>query len=203
MQSAKSSKQAVDTDTWLTCAQASDLLGRSENTIRKWARSNVLHPARATRVQPSGASREVEVFDPHELAKIGSRSRIASVPNDPGELAARAFELFDDGKALREVVVILRETPWKISELHEQWADLGGAKLVINQAAQVELQRFLGPFEDVADLVSRVRGQLGAVIEVECTEATPLDRATDSEVERGIVGVLSLATAESAGAGAS
>jgi len=193
MQSVKSSRQAVNTDTWLTCAQASDLLGASENTIRKWARSNMLHPSRAIRVQPSGASREVEVFDPGELAKMGSRRRIASVPNDPGELAARAFELFDEGKALRDVVVILRETPWKITELHEQWTDLGGAKLVINQAAQAELQRFVGSFDDVADLVARVRDSLGEAILVDATEGTALERATDAEVERAIVGVLDVA----------
>lgn len=189
MENARSPQPPVDTSSWLTCAQSSDMLGVSENTIRTWVRTKKLHPRRGSRVHPSGAIRELDVFDPQELANLGRR-RMVSVPNDPGDLAARAFELFDTGTPQRRIVVALRVLPAKVEELHDQWANMGGADLVIGAAAHAELERFVGPFVDVADLVARVRDRLGAPIEVAPIEGPiggTLARATD---DRAVIGDL-------------
>jgi hypothetical protein len=177
-----------DTSTWLTCAQASDLLGRSENTIRTWRRAGRLNPRMASRTQPSGVVLDVQVYDPRELTAVGSRGGRVVAPGDPGELAARAFELFDDGVPLRQVVVRLRETPARVAELHDQWAELGGADLVITAPARTELERFVGPFADVAGLVERVRATLGMVVEVEAEGR--LATASEAEVEGAILAAL-------------
>jgi hypothetical protein len=107
------------------------------------------------RTLASGARRDVLVFNPLELARMARRKADAN-PNDAGEIAARAFELFEAGKPLRELVIALRETLPKVEELHEQWLRCGGSELVINPVAQRELERLVGPFDGVAGLVQQV-----------------------------------------------
>lgn len=139
----------------------------------------------------SGVVLEVQVYDPRELAALMAARASAKVaaPDDPGELAAKAFELFDEGMPLRRVVIRMRETPAKVAELHDQWSELGGAELVVAGAAKSELERFVGPFEDVAGLVERIRALLGKVVEVEAAEG-PLVTASDAEIEGAMVAVL-------------
>ena len=183
-----------DTTDWLTCTQASDRWAVSENTIRTWSRNGRLHPRSARRTLQSGVVLEVQVYDPRELAELMAArgSARVAVPDDPGELAAKAFELFDEGTPLRRVVIRLRETPAKVAELHDQWSELGGAELVVAGAAKSELERFVGPFEDVAGLVERVRAMLGKVVEVEVTAdgGGRLESASDAEIEDAMLAVL-------------
>jgi len=152
---ASSPSSAGDTTTWLTHTEAADVCRVSYNTIKNWVQRGLLHPKTALRTLVSGAHREVLVFDPRELAKM-ARRKGDSNPNDAGEISARAFELFETGKSLREVVIALRETLPKVEELHEQWMRSGGSELVITPVAQGELERLVGPFEGVAGLVQRL-----------------------------------------------
>lgn len=194
MTAAKRAESDVDTSTWLTCAEASDLLRCSEGTIRTATRRDMLHPQRGRRVLPGGSGRdmtkEVDVYDPRELMILSRRRKMSTAPNDQGELSARSFELFDRGRSLRDVVIELRETPAKIQELHDQWFDLGGSEMVVGANAKSELERFLGPFDDVAGLVARVADLLGRSIEIVLTEDAPaeaheaLASMTDAQVER-------------------
>ena len=115
----------VDTSKWLTRTQASDLLGVAVDTLRGWERRGILHPRQALVHAPR--MREVTVYDPDELARIQYRKKqLTAIQADPGERTARAFELFEQGKTLREVVIELRETVARVEELHQQWLDLGG-----------------------------------------------------------------------------
>jgi hypothetical protein len=182
---AATARAEPDTSTWLTCAQASDLLAVSENTIRTWKRNGRLTPRTAPRTQPGGTVLEVQVYDPRELTAMGARGGRVVAPGDAGELAARAFELFDDGVPLRRVVTRLRETPARITELHDQWTELGGADLVVTEAARAELERFVGPFADVAGLVERVRATLGMVVEIR--PEGKLASASEAEIEGAIL----------------
>lgn len=75
---------------------------------------------------------------------------------DPGETAARAFELFGRGKSDAQVVIALREAPENIATLREKWLDMGSGELVITPAAHQALEHLLGPFSSVADLVEMV-----------------------------------------------
>ena len=124
----------------------------SYNTIMNWVKAGRLHPQKEMRLLPNGASREIRVFDPVELQKILHRRD----PNEPGELAARAFEMFEEGRPLREVVIALRKTPEYIVALHDHWEWCGGSELVITPVARRELESLLGPFVGVADIVERV-----------------------------------------------
>jgi hypothetical protein len=142
----------VETNGWLTRAQAMDLLGVSMNSIRRWEADGILHPQFATRDN----LREVAVLDPSELCKVPRRHR-TPIPNEAGELTARVFEMLDDGKSIREIVIQVRETVQKIGELREQWFDAGGADFVISKEARAEFERITGqPFRDVSELVQSI-----------------------------------------------
>lgn len=145
----------VDTSSWLTSSQVSDLCGISLQTIINYTRKELLKPRQAERVCPNGAVRRVNVFDPHQVARLPKR-RMAMVPGDPGETAARAFELFEDGVQLRTVVTTLRIPPAQADELYDQWKRFGGADLIIGKAARGELEKHVGSFASVADLVERI-----------------------------------------------
>lgn len=145
-----------DTSTWLTRYEASDMLRVSGQTLANYERRGLLHPQRAYRADYRGAEHLVVVYDPHELKKLPRYGSSAS-PRDPGEIAARAFELFREGKSEEEVVVELRSSPEMIEQLHEKWKDMGGAELVISPGAKETLEKIVGSFKSVADLIERMK----------------------------------------------
>jgi hypothetical protein len=146
--------QVIDTTKWLTRVQVMDMLKVSHHKILYWEQTNRLHGQRVIRADDSGAQRKLVVYDPHEVAKLPQRANGYLVSE--GEIAARAFELFDAGKTDREVVVEIRETPDKVCELREKWMTAGGSELVLSPAAKDALEAKIGPFESVAELVARI-----------------------------------------------
>jgi hypothetical protein len=147
-------------------------MGVGESTLINHERRGLLHPQRAIRGQ---TLHEYVVYDPDELARLPQRYRKA-VQNEPGEQNARAFEMFDQGKSVREVVITLREVTPKIVELHEQWLDAGGTALVISPAAHAELAKHVGPFGSVAELCERMKAR-------KTIEADVPEHVTDAQVE--------------------
>ncbi len=156
-----------------------------------------------------GSSRAVAVYDPNELARMPRRHKQLPA-NEAGELAARVFELLNEGHPVSEIVIRTRETPARIEELREAWLDGGGARLMISKPAKVELERFVGPFATVAELVQRVTDKLGMpvtgtpIAEViergqrETIEAVVPEDATDAQLEHAIVSALDAAEATAA-----
>ena len=142
-------------DSWVTRLQATDLLGCSTNTLRVHEVRGRLHPRLVYRRDERGVARELYVYDPVELSKIPKRERYV-VSSDPGEIAARAFELFDQGQSLRAVVIATREMPAKVLELHQQWLDMGGAAWVINAPARAILESTIGPCASIAEVIERI-----------------------------------------------
>jgi hypothetical protein len=150
--------QTVDTNKWLSRNEASDLLGVSTVTLLNYERKGILHPQQARRPDRRGIEHSLIVYDPQELAKVPRSGRVNYItPRDPGEIAARCFELFDRGSTLREAVIDQREHPDKIRDLHDKWLDMGGANFVISPGAKEELEKCLGPFGNVAELIELVR----------------------------------------------
>ena len=163
MVATKSNEPSIDKPGWLTREQASDLLGVSQTTIKKWQEEGLLSPVLGQRKGHMG-QRELWLYDPRELAGIPRRKITASgTSDDPGEIAARAFERFDDGVALRGVVVALRIPPERAADLHDQWSRMGGADLVVTPAARRELVQLVGEFQDVAGLIAAVRSFVDSV----------------------------------------
>ncbi len=146
---------SINTSTWLTRNEASDLCTVSVQTLKNYERRGILHPVIAPRPDSCGYTRAVTVYDPKELAKLPRWGR-AIASREPGEIAARCFELLSEGRSVNEIVMILREAPDKINQLREQWFDGGGADFVISPDARAAIEQHLGAFATVADLVERV-----------------------------------------------
>lgn len=146
---------------WLTRYEASDRLSCSLQTLANYERKGVLHPQRTYRVDGRGHERLVIVYSPDEVSKLAIRmNRGAILPRDAGEVTARAFDLFEEGKSAREIIRELRLTVEAVQELHEKWRDSGGTEIVISPKAKDALEKILGPFKTVTDLVDRIESSL-------------------------------------------
>lgn len=148
-----------DTSTWWTRDQAVNNLNVSTQTLKNYEKREVLHPLTVRRQDKRGHEQSMVVYDPKELAKIPKAGH-QFYSRDSGELASRAFQLFEDGKNNREIVIKLRVTSDEVRDLREKWLDDGGAGIVINNAAKDALEQMLGAFVDVADLVALVTKKL-------------------------------------------
>jgi hypothetical protein len=153
------------TEGWLTRNEASDMLRCSPQTLKNYESRDMLHPVYAQRKDRSDTERLMLVYNPKELADLPSRNpggqpRIQM--REPGELAARAFEMFRDGWALDEIVIELRETPDKIEQLHERWLDQTQARYVITPEAKKALEGTVGTFTNVAELLELITKKLAS-----------------------------------------
>ena len=156
----KSAEEDFDTSGWLTRNQSTDMLRVSTQTLKNYEHQGKLHPRRVRREDARGHEQVVVVYDPKELAKV-PRGIGRFTPREAGETQARCFEMFDQGKSFREIVIALRETSDTVHDLHESWLNDGGSLVVISDAARSALETLLGPFETVTDLVDLVTAKLG------------------------------------------
>ncbi len=100
-------------------------------------------------------------FDHDEVERLAlARSR--QVRREPGELAARAFELFASGLGPRDVVTAERVTPDVAAELHVRWVQLG-RNVVIDGARAERLAAALGLRELDVEQLERVVSALPRV----------------------------------------
>jgi hypothetical protein len=154
---------SVDTDGWLTRYAAMELVGCSMQTLRNHEYRGKLHVQFVMREDRLGTLRETAVYDPKELATLpryapGSREK--KNEQGPEERAARAYEMFRDGRPLDEVVIELREDPDTVDHLHERWLDQTNARYVITPEAQKSLEELVGKFANVSELVDLVKAKI-------------------------------------------
>lgn len=157
---AKSRHDASDTSEWLTRNASADMLNVSTQTLKNYERQGKLHPIRARREDARGHEQSVVVYDPKEVARIPRgigrfSTRLA------GEIEARCYELFEQGKSYREIVIALRETSDRVHDLYDRWLDDEGAALVVSGALKSALENMLGPFKDVTELVEIITAKVG------------------------------------------
>lgn len=151
-----------ETDGWLTRNETSDVLRCSLQTLKNYEARGLLHPRHARRNDRTGAERVMLVYDPKELAALpakkpgGPREAV----REPGEQAARVFELLREGRELDEIVIEMRETPERIDYLHERWLEQTKARYVITPEAKKAFEQIVGPFKDVTELVELVSKKL-------------------------------------------
>ncbi|MDD9946973.1 MAG: helix-turn-helix transcriptional regulator [Myxococcales bacterium] len=97
----------------LTRAQAARRIGVSVSTIRRM----------------EGAELEPVLVDGKHLFHLPEVDRYRRVTD--GELAARAFQMFNDGRCVIDVVIELQEPPERIEKLHERWCHHTGSTVVL------------------------------------------------------------------------
>ena len=150
----------TDTSSWLTRNESSDLLRVSTQTLKNYEHQGKLNPLRARRRDARGHEQTVVIYDPKELARL-PKGMVPFTQRTAGEIEARSFEMFEQGKSFREIVVALRETSETVHGLHERWLDDGGSYLVISDVTKQGLEEILGPFKDVTELVDLVTAKCG------------------------------------------
>lgn len=152
----------ADTRDWYTRNDASETLSISIQTLKNYERRNVLHPRRVLRKDSRGHEQSVVVYNPKELAKLPRSVSRQFASRESGELAAQCFKMFDEGFRIKDVVTELRMHPDEVNEMREKWLDAGGASLTIGDTAKEALEKVIGPFADIPDLVARVTEKLKA-----------------------------------------
>lgn len=137
------------------------MLNVSANTLKNYEGRGLLHPLRVPRLDAMKHEQSVVVYDPRELAKLPRGIGRSLVAKTPGEIAARAFELFREGKSNEEVVIEVREEPDKVDDLRLKWLDAGGSNFVVTPEAKSALEKIVGPFSSLAELIERCTKKLG------------------------------------------
>lgn len=147
-----------DTSHWCTRYQAADHLRMSVTTIANYERRGKLHPQYAMRPDGRDIERRVAVYDPEELSKLpGAQARHRAAAREPGEVAALCFELFEQNKSVREVVIELRETPDRVRELHNVWQNCGDRDVLITSNEIAVIEKILGAsFTSVSELIKLI-----------------------------------------------
>ncbi len=176
IEASNADNKSVDTTGWMSAVEVSDHLGVSPNTVLGWKRKGKIRPPlKARRAHPTGGFRDVDVYDPRDVERIAAERKQTSA-QDPGECAARVFEMLDAGASPRTIVTALRITPDQVEDLQERWLDLGGSDIVIGPVAHTELEKYVGSFDGIAGLVSRV-AQLASKICDQKVTADSVDAA--------------------------
>ena len=144
-----------DVDGWLDRDASCELLGCSVQVLVNQQRAGRLHPVYVQRIDSIGRRRMAYLYDPKELARVPRRSRVV-IERSPGDITSAAFELFRDGRGLDEVAIEIRVEADQVVGLYERWLDLSKARYVIGTAAWEELEKHVGKFGSVAELIDRV-----------------------------------------------
>jgi excisionase family DNA binding protein len=117
----------------LTRDEVAERLGVHKSTVRR-LEGKALHPVRRGRRF---------VFDAKEVEALEARQTTQS-PSEDGEMAARAFELFEAGKTFRQVVIALRITPDRVKGLYRSYAFDGDLVVPADMKRQIEQMGFGG-----------------------------------------------------------
>jgi hypothetical protein len=138
---------------WISRAQAIDMLDCSMMTLLRLERQGLLRPVRGK--GENGGQNKI-FYDVDELTSISRRRRKQNA-YAPGECQARAFEMFSEGKTNNEVVLETRELAHTIKAWREDWLDGGAADIVIGPRARAELVAAVGEWQSIAELIARVK----------------------------------------------
>lgn len=145
-----------DTSGWMTREQGASFRGVSIQTLKNYEDRGVLHPVRARREDDRGHMQNIVLYHPTELLNVprgrGTAIQIAS----RGDIAARVYELFDRGHTIHDAVIELRQTPEEIHGLYDRWLLDKGSKLMLVPEAKADLEKKLGPFESITEMIEKV-----------------------------------------------
>ncbi len=154
----------------LTRKQVADRLGVAETSVRR-LEGAYLHPIRHGRFVFFDQA-EVEQY----AAEGGGRRG-----HDSGDVAARAFELFREGKDFRDVVIELRQTPEKIRHLLREYAL--GSDLYMSAEIRCEIEQ-MGYFPEGHRLTAEDILRLVRVLEYRNTNLVQKTINQDQAMDR-------------------
>ncbi len=119
---------------------AAELAGKSASSVRRLAAKGAIHAEKAgdgrTRLRKSelealrAASPPTQVPGTEDLASTDLDHAHGRGPDPDGELAARAFRLFGDGRDAAEAVIELKRPPEVVDALHKRFSQMSGALII-------------------------------------------------------------------------
>jgi hypothetical protein len=139
---------------YLSRREAADLLGVAESTMMQYEQRGKITSHWAVVPDVAGRLRNAPIYKIDDVLKLPRKAPVSASEN-PDELTARAFEMFEAGKSVREAIILLRATKEKIDKLHEDWIDTGGAALIIPESSRKALEAKFGPIASAEDLVAK------------------------------------------------
>ena len=109
----------------ITQKEAAAILGVTTERVRQFVIAERLKPVRIAK----GARPLFEAADVEALrASRATTPHAAVIPRAESVVALRAFDLFAEGRTLRDVMAALDLPPQKVRALHKEWATpLGGS----------------------------------------------------------------------------
>ncbi len=113
---------------WLIRKDVAKRLGMAENSVKR-RDGRVFHPIQRGRLF---------FYDPAEVERYAEQHGPKRATRAEGEIAARAFELFEAGKDFRKVVIELQQTPARVRELFREYAL--GSDLIVPAAICREIE---------------------------------------------------------------
>lgn len=96
----------------LTRSQVARQLGTTVTTVHRMRLRGELHPKR----DANGVYR----YDPADVIRAGT-TRKGPARYTAGQIASRAFQLFDHGGELKDIVIALEITPEEVFRLYRLW----------------------------------------------------------------------------------
>lgn len=132
------------------------MLGVSVQTLLGHERRGRITPHWAVAPDSTGRLRNTPLYTIEDVLKLPRKPGNLE-PENPDELCARAFEAFEAGKSLREIVILLRVGYSRLVEIHEQWRDSGGVAMELSEGTRKALETKLGPFSSADELVEKVK----------------------------------------------
>lgn len=141
----------TENDTMLTRSDVASIFGCSLSSVRRME-GEVLHPTLDAKGVHCFSLLEVLQVQKKRSAQVGGATK-------DGDRDARAFEVFNAGGEIRDVVAQLRVTADLAERLYNQWRRAGAHDVVVTPQIKAELVRYLGAFRDARELVQRSREQ--------------------------------------------
>lgn len=138
----------------LTRGDVAAILGCSISSVRR-LEGDILHPV----LDADGVHR---FFLLEVLQVQKTRSARAVGATQEGMRDSRAFEVFDAGGGIRDVVTQVRIPVDLAERLYEAWRRAGARDVVVTPQIRAQLESYLGTITDVRDLVQRAREQAAA-----------------------------------------
>jgi hypothetical protein len=168
----------ANTATLLTRRQTAALLGITEAEV-KTRDNEAFHPIKG----PDGSWR----YPPEEVAAV-LRGVVAGDPGaDPsGATCAAAFELFQSGKKLPDVVITLKQPPTLVRHMRAEYDQMAGSLTIAPESVAAVAQALSQPIRDEANLVEilaglgdRIRGEYHRGFDAGLAEANDLGEIVD------------------------
>lgn len=162
--------------TFYSCRQVAALFDTSEDEVKKMD-NTAFHPSKG----PDGSLRySAEAV----VQALKANSEALGEATTPGAICALAFELFQAGKSLTEVVISLKQSPETVSVLREKYDVMAGSLTLPSETVSLIRKvscRTVGNAIDVLKLIDSLRAERDAAYDQGFADASDTGEVLDPQ----------------------